>query len=302
MRLTILLALALLLTATESKACDACGCANSGSYFGLMPQSNKSLIGLRYQQIQFTAHPESRVLQTKENFEVAELYTRFFPIKRVQVLAFLPYRLSQQTTTSETKKQNGLGDASILVNYNIINTFMDTESNAAFTHTLLVGGGVKLPTGRFKYNEDDLTDVANPNFQSGTGSTDFMINAFYTLNYQQWGLATNISRKFNTTNREDYKFGDQLYGTIDLYRSILIKKLTVTPHIGVYGEKSQLGSRAGVEIRETGGTLINGTLGLTLFAERWTLGVSAQKPLAQDLSDGYVLAKPRGLIQLGFLF
>jgi hypothetical protein len=297
----IFLILALLTTQAVS-ACDICGCANSGAYFGLLPQSNKSLIGVRYQRLNFVTHPDSKVLRTEENFNIAELYARFFPIKRVQVMAFLPYRTDQQVTSADVKKQNGFGDATILANYNILNTLMDKENSGAFTHTLLVGGGVKLPTGKFKFDENDPLQVANANFQLGTGSTDFILNAFYTLNKGDWGLATNISRKFNTTNSQDYKFGNQLFGTVDLYKSFRISKVSLTPSVGIYAENAAHGTQHGEVLDLTGGRLLNGTAGVTLFTNRFTLGVNAQKPLAQKSSSGHVVAKERVLVQLGFLF
>ena len=302
MKIKYLLSCILLLLSSASFACDACGCSNSGAYFGLMPQSNKSLIGVRYQNLNFVTHPDSHVLRTEESFNITEVYARFFPVKRVQVMAFLPYRFAQQITTSETKNQNGISDATVLINYNVINTFMDKESSSQFSHTLLVGGGIKLPTGKFKYDENKLTEVANENFQSGTGSTDFILNAFYTINRDQWGLSMNVSRKFNTTNADHYRFGNQLYGTIDLYRSFKIGNFTLTPNVGIYGEKSDLGTRAGKKVLETGGTMVNGVAGLTLFANRWTLGVSAQKPISQNLSAGFVQAGSRAMVQIGWLF
>jgi len=288
--------------ATTAPACDICGCANSGAYFGLLPQSNKSLIGVRYQRLNFITHKDSPVLRTEEHFNVAEAYARFFPIKRVQVMAFLPYRTDQQITSADVKKQNGFGDATILANYNILNTLMDKEEASTFNHTLLIGGGVKLPTGRFKYDENNTLQVANANFQLGTGSTDFILNAFYTVNKDQWGLATNVSGKLNTTNSQDYRFGNQMFGTIDLYRSFKVGNITLTPSLGLYGENSLHGTRKGEILEETGGKLLNGAAGVTLFSNRWTLGVNGQKPLAQKSNSGHVIAKERVLIQLGFLF
>lgn len=294
--------LIILLFPVASQACDICGCANSGSYFGLMPQSNKSVVGIRYNYLNFTTHPASQVLRTEEKFNVAELYTRFFPIKRVQIMAFLPYRMDQQITTSGTKKQNGFGDMTILANYNILNTLMDRENSSKFTHTLMVGGGIKLPTGRFKYDENDVLQVANANFQPGTGSTDFILNAFYTVNLDQWGLGFNVSRKFNTTNSQEYHFGNQLYGTMDLYRSFKVGKMTLTPTVGLYAEQSARGTKNDVVLDETGGRQLNGTVGLNLFSNRWTLGINGQKPIAQKSNSGHVVAKERILVQVGFLF
>lgn len=144
--------------------------------------------------------------------------------------------------------------------------------------------------------------MANANFQPGTGSTDFILNAFYNLRYQQWGVAANLSRKFNTTNDRGYRFGNQWYGTADLFRSFELGKLSLVPSVGLYGEYGTHGRQDGTLLTETGGTLLNGTAGLTLFANRWTLGLSVQTPLAQDLSDGHVVAKARGLVQLAWLF
>jgi hypothetical protein len=277
-KFTYILLFVFLLAVPAAKACDICGCANSGSYFGLLPQSHKSLVGVRYQRLHFVTHPDSKVLRTEEHFNVSEVYGRFFPIKRVQVMAFVPYRIDRQVTSADVKKQNGLGDVTVLANYNVLNTLMDKENSGSFTHTLLLGGGIKVPTRKFKFDENNTLQVANANFQLGTGSTDFIVNAFYTINKDQWGLATNVSRKFNTTNSQDYRFGNQLFGTMDLYRSFKIGNISLTPSLGVYAEKSEHGIKKGEVLKETGGTLFNGAAGGTLFSERWTVGIKAGNP------------------------
>ncbi|ODS84291.1 MAG: hypothetical protein ABS46_03940 [Cytophagaceae bacterium SCN 52-12] len=283
-------------------ACDVCGCANSGSYFGLMPQSHKSIIGVRYNYLYFDTHPDSKLLATKETFNVAELYGRFFPFKRVQVMAFVPYRFDEQVTSAITKKNSGPGDITALASYSIFNGLMDGESSSDFTHSFLAGGGVKLPTGKFRYNENDPLQVANANFQLGTGSVDFILNAFYTLNWKKWGLSTNISRKFNTKNAEGYRFGNQLYGSADLFHTISLGRLSLMPGIGIYGEYSAHGRQNDVILDITGGTIINGSAGLTLFAEKWMLGITAQKPVHQKSASGHVFLRDRLQVQLGFLF
>lgn len=179
---------------------------------------------------------------------------------------------------------------------------MDKDNSGRFTHTLLIGGGVKIPTGKFRFDENNTLEVANANFQLGTGSTDFIINAFYTVNSGEWGLATNVSRKFNTTNPQDYRFGNQLYGTVDLYRSFKIGSVSITPSVGVYAESAEHGKQHGQVLDITGGKLLNGSAGITFFSDHWTLGVNAQKAIAQKSASGHVIAKERVLLQLGFLF
>ncbi len=298
-----LLILLLLLSAINpSVACDICGCANSGSYFGLMPQSHKSIIGVRYNYLHFETHPDSRILATKETFNVAEVYGRFFPVKRVQVMAFLPYRFDEQVTSAVTKKNSGLGDITALANYNLFNSLMDGSGEGAMTHSFMIGGGVKLPTGKFRYDENDPLQVANANFQLGTGSLDFIANVFYTLNWNKWGLSANISRKFNTKNAESYRFGDQTYGTAELFRTFEIGKLNLMPSAGIYAEHTEHGRQNGAVLDITGGTIVNGTVGLSLFAEKWMVGINGQTPIHQKSASGHVFLRDRFQVQLGFLF
>ena len=43
----------LLMTATVSQACDACGCKLSGFSFGILPQYTSHFVGLRYTHAAF---------------------------------------------------------------------------------------------------------------------------------------------------------------------------------------------------------------------------------------------------------
>jgi len=125
---------------------------------------------------------------------------------------------------------------------------------------------------------------------------------FITWRQGQWGVGANVSRKFNTTNSEGYRFGNQLYGTLDLYRSVVLGKLTVTPAVGIYAEYAGYGIQNGKALETTGGRLANATAGITLFSDRWTVGITGQKPITQRSASGHVVAKERLLVQLGFLF
>ena len=298
----IFLFLLILSANPNARACDACGCANSGSYFGLMPQSHKSMLGVRYSLLNFETHPGSEYFHTKETFQITELYARFYPAKRVQAMVFLPYRIDRQITPAETKRQQGLGDATLLLNYNLLNTFMDSDKNRRFNHSLQLGGGVKAPTGRFHYDEGDPLAVANANFQPGTGSTDFILNAFYTLTAKKWGAVLTLSQKLNTANERGYRFGNQTYGSVDVFRTFTKGNVSIMPHLGLYAEHSAFGTQDGRTVHESGGDLLNGTAGVSLFANRWTAGISVQKPLAQNLSSGQVVGKARGLVQVAWLF
>lgn len=77
--------------ASQLQACDLCGCANGGSFFGILPQSHRQFVGLRYRYSSYESHLNSVNLRTKEVFQSTELWGRFYPLKRMQVIAFLPF-------------------------------------------------------------------------------------------------------------------------------------------------------------------------------------------------------------------
>jgi hypothetical protein len=64
-------------------------------------------------------------------------------------------------------------------------------------HTWQVGGGVKLPTG--KYNTNNNGSV-NPSFQLGTGSWDYLLATEYIVRRKQFGLNTMLNYVIKTEN------------------------------------------------------------------------------------------------------
>lgn len=87
----------LIVSSLSTSACDLCGCANGSSFVGLLPRSGSQFVGMRYRLRSFDSHLNSQMLKTKEEYNTLEVWGRFYPIKKLQVLAFLPYNDNQQT-------------------------------------------------------------------------------------------------------------------------------------------------------------------------------------------------------------
>ena len=291
----VILLICLILDNQKSVACDLCGCGNGGSFWGIMPQSHKSFVGLRYGYRSYNSHINSVNLQTQEDFWKTELWARIYPIKKVQLLAFIPYNFNKQTILKTGKQldEQGLGDASVLVNYNLINTLTDTIPRK-FHHNLLIGGGVKLPTGNYQYDYLSDAEVANPNFQLGTGSTDFTANLFYTLRYKKWGLNYDFSYKMNTQNSNEYRFGNRINSNISAIRFINIgSDLMLIPNVGIAYENSALDVDSGIKNNRTGGEALLGSFGLETYYKKISTGINYQSPMAQNLSNGELQANSR---------
>ena len=294
-----------ILTTYSLFACDICGCGVGSYYVGIMPQFQKHFVGIRYKNASFRSHLlYSPVLQTEENFQSTELWARIYPLPKMQVLAFVPYNFNAQRTNTNYLTANGLGDITLLANYNLFKTVDSLKT--VWKHNVLVGGGVKLPTGKYEYNTRP-DEVANPNFQLGTGSMDFLLSLTYTLRYQKAGINTDLNYKINTQNSDQYRFGNKVSGSlsgfyITDFGKNLFKRLVLMPNAGVYWEHSQTDTRSAKNIQETGGYLVNANIGLETYYTTWAFGLSYQTPLSQNLAQGQIRSADRLVLHLTKMF
>ncbi len=292
------------LASLPALACDLCGCSNGGSFFGILPQGHRGFLGVRYRYTSYNSHLTSLTLSTREQFRTTELWGRFYPAKRVQVMAFVPYQFSQQTLlkTGAVTPLRGLSDVSALAHYNLINTFMDDSVVHRVNHNLLVGGGVKLPTGRYRYDENSPLNVANPNFQLGTGSTDWLLNAIYTARYKNWGMNTDVSYRITTTNPNGYRFGNRLNASASVFYLSGLGSKSIMPNAGVFVEQANHDTRGGVMNKQTGGYAAFLNLGTEIYLNKVSLGVSYRHPVSQYLSEGELQANAQLSTHVTFLF
>ncbi len=266
----------------ESQACDMCGCANSGSFFGVLPQSHMRFIGVRYRSKDFDSHLNSLMLKSKEHYQTTELWGRFYPFKKTQLLVFLPYNSNKQSMASgRTTKIEGLGDASMMMHYNLRNTFWDSTAHHLYQN-LLIGGGIKLPTGKYKYEETG-NEGANPNFQLGTGSVDFILNAIYTIRYLNWGINADLTYKINTKNSNNYRFANRINSSLTAFYTAKIGNLTCMPTLGTMIEQSNKDTKNAIKNSYTGGWIMTANTGIELYFKKISFGMSWQKPLVQNL-------------------
>jgi len=291
----------LLMIISSSYACEFCGCGVGNFYLGIMPQFHKQFIGVRYQAQWYNSHVGLHPsLATREFFQTTEVWGRFYPTKRLQVITLVPYLFNQQRSTTNTVYLDGLGDIPVLVNYNVINTGSEDETRA-LRHSAWVGGGVKLPTGKYRFVESADTG-ANANFQLGTGSVDFMVNGMYTLRYEKWGLNADATYKINTYNSNDYRFGNKINGTISLAYLQQLNTIGLMPNAGIFLDHAARNFSGDVRLSDTGGTATFITGGVETYWKSVSMGVNYRVPVSQDLANGRIRAHDRMMVHLTFLF
>ncbi|MCP9770660.1 hypothetical protein EGI22_22365 [Lacihabitans sp. LS3-19] len=276
----------ILLNSINASACDICGCGNGSSFFGILPQSHYKFGGIRFQNKTFESHASLPLLKTEENFQSIEPWLRLYPFPKTQLMILAPFQYGTQTVVSTNKqtKINGMGDVSAIMHYNIKNTFFDSTAHK-LDQIWLIGGGIKLPTGKFDYTSDKST-VDNPNFQAGTGSLDFIINSIYTIRKNNWGFNTDLTYKINTTNKNQYKYANKSRLILNVFNQIAAKDFTFLPNAGVLSEYAKYDSEKGIKNNLTGGYMVNLMVGSEIYYKKITAGFSFQKPMKQNLSGG----------------
>lgn len=275
-----------LFTAHIATACDVCGCSLGGSYFGILPQFNKNFIGLRWSQAKFHSYmnhhsdylpPES----SNDTYQKLELWGRYYVNKRIQLFAFIPYSFNAMNGTEQVVNSHGLGDITIIGNYLLLNTGEDKTKR--FKHTWMAGAGVKLPTG--DSNLKDNGALVNPNFQMGTGSTDFLVSTVYTLRYQKAGVSVESGYKVNTRNRNDYLFGNQFHASSQFFYWQNAGPFAFLPNAGVFFEQAGRHKDGSIIQANTGGSAVQVTAGLETYVKGFTVGFTYKHPVRQHYNS-----------------
>ena len=190
----------------NSFACDGCGCSISQAYFGLSPNSQGHYIGVWWQHQQYNILPDNLFPERsygQDYFNSIEIRSRVDLSNRIQLSAILPYAYHLRKRQYANTTLSGIGDATLLGN---VTLFDNSDSlHLKLRHRLAAGAGIKLPTGEYRNFEESAE--ANPNFQAGTGSWDFLFNLAYTLRADKMGMHIEGTYRYNGINEDDYRFG-----------------------------------------------------------------------------------------------
>lgn len=302
---TLFIAVALLAFAPAASGCDVCGCSIGGNYFGILPQFHRHFVGLRWSEQSFrSAHSITAAragqFDSEESFRSADVLGRFYVLPRLQMLVLAPYHEFRRVENHLETRSGGLGDMSLLASYVLLDTGDSTRRK--WQHTLTLGGGVKAPTGQHnRTNPED--ELLHPNLQPGSGTTDFMLSAAYTLRRGAWGLTTDVLGRLNTANRQqDYRFGNRISGSTKVFYWKNIRKLALLPNAGVFADAAGVNHGDADFTEGTGGFIALATLGLDVYAGHFSAGFTYQQPLYQNLGGGKAHSNARWMATINYLF
>lgn len=291
--LFLLLAGVVLVVPRDVRACDVCGCSGGGGYFGILPQFQRHFAGMRWQErILDSYHPASSLESastSRSTFRTLDLWGRWYPLRRVQVLVFMPVHFFEQNENQVLTKTRGLGDATLLANYSLLNT--GDSMTHTWKHSLQMGMGVKLPTGRYRMTDTEGITY-NPNLQPGTGSTDVLLNLVYTIRRRALGVQIDAQTRLNTSNAKHYQFGHRQNAAVRCFWwKNLGNNISILPRAGYVLDAAKKDEWYGSLQQQTGGYATYLDLGVDLYFNKLAVGVGYQSPLSYDLGGGMVTPK-----------
>jgi hypothetical protein len=277
--------------------CDACGCSASGGGMGFSSMIDANFIGVRYFYQSYTSRDGifNNSPWVDENFNTVQLWARIPVFKNFQVSAQVPYHSFNRNLSTGHEQIDGLGDTTIMGLYTLWQKTAD--STTVVTQTLQAGGGVKAPTGRY---DSANNGSVNPSFQLGTGSWDYIVAAEYVITRKQLGLNAMANYVFKTENSKDYQFGNQLNYAATAFYIFEKSNYTLVPQAGIAGEVYATNRQYSQDVPQTKGDILLAKAGLEAGTGKFSVGVNAMLPIAQNLTGGRVEANYRWSVNLNY--
>jgi hypothetical protein len=288
----IFLAFLIGLIYTPAMACDICGLGTSNYNPFLFPHLSKNYVSINYLHRLYHIHGDEGV--NKEYFNTFLISGQYSISGKLQLVAMLPYQLNKQQSMLRSGSAKGAGDITLLTNYKLW-----SHQGRSNTQSFIVGGGIKLPTGNYVVSKTGTTEEQN--FQLGTGSVDYLLNASYRISYRKWIFSAVGSYKYNTQNKDDYRFGDVLTtGATAVYRKEL-KKFSIAPYVQLMNETQMRDANAHILQDHSGGSALYSGGGIDINTRKIAIGGNYQFTANQNLAKGEIIAKPRFSVHLSFV-
>ncbi len=297
-RTNLVLILLALSPFSPTLACDLCGCTSGADMGGVLPQFQKNMTGLRYREAHFSHTGTTLSLSGNDRveedvFSATEVWLRYFPTRRLQLIVNLPYQQHLRFTSGATQGISGVGDIQLQGLFTLINTPPSPENK--WRHLWMAGGGVKLPNAPYQQrNEDQLLFPAA--FQLGTGAYAGSLQLVYSIRYKRAGIQTDLNYRYQGKNELAYQFGRQLFGGATLFYWYDYKNWILLPQLGLMAEDMAVDREYGAVVPHTGATNKLLGLGMDVYYKRFLVSFQWRKPV--QIQQPIAMPEPAARLQL----
>jgi hypothetical protein len=312
----LMLVTIVLLSGTMASACDICGC-----FMGITPYDNQSSIAVLYRYRSFHGYQgqnqslfpagakffpqgdKSDAPITSHNgnptdfeaYRALEVRAKYFLSRRIELNGILPYNSNSERYNGNLSTIAGLGDVNIYAGYHLLRKLDQDKIN----QRLIVGGGVKLPTG--KYDAVNYQGIRyNTLTQTGTGSTDAFAYFNYLLGYKKTGMSLSTTYKVNGENADNESIANSATSFLNVFYNVsLSKKVQAVPSLQLAYEYSAGEKYNGVKTGEHEMNNLMTGVGADIFINNITINMAVQTK-AWTVRDDHPM--PSGRVVLGVTY
>jgi hypothetical protein len=278
------------ITGISASACDICG-AGAGSYNPFLnPHLSRHFTSASFVHRYYQTLSDEGIA-SREYYNSLLLGGQFTVGQRLQLIASVPYQFNSLINQYGKTKISGLGDISLLVNYKVFD-----KEQGKNRHTILLGAGVKLASAQYNPEVKD----GGENFQLGTGSTDYLVNGMYRFGTGNWIFNAVGTYKYNSANKNDYRYGDVLTTALTVARRIAVKENSISPYLQFTMESHMKDADKHVLQQHSGGHVCYSGGGIDFSTQRFTIGASGQFVPTQHLAGGMITVKPSFSTHISF--
>ena len=280
------------------KSCDACGGGGlpSNSSLGYLQTLNNPFIHLSYSQFQYTYGNSNNF----DNIHMVQLNYTWKPKKQIQLSVIVPYKtVVRHVNDFNPSTYQGIGDASVNANFVLFDNRDSIFKRVKYF--LMVGGSIKLPTGKYQMHDNQLLALPN-HIQMGTGNYSFSPSIFYGLKTKSIGLNSLIRYTHYTTNENGYQNGGNSIIQVGIYRTLKRKNILVIPQIMLSTEKFSKNIEYNQELSNSGGTFSYCNFQLELFYKKTYLLIGYQNKIGQTINASTPNIGNKIQFGLGMLF
>ena len=271
----------------QLNACDICGFGVSNYNPFLFPHLSRTYIGFNYIHRFYHVHNDDGSLK-KEYYNTFLFSGQYSLTGKIQIVALVPYQSNKLTSIGKIKNLTGFGDITLLANYRLW-----SKASKITNQTIMIGGGIKLPTG--KNAPTASSEIQEQAFQLGTGSIDYIVNGSYQLNLNNWIFRTMASYKYNTKNKTGYHFGNQINsGLTTAYRKDF-SKFSIAPYLQIIEEIQLKDVSNKILQHNSGGQLLHTGFGIDINTNKIAFGLNYQ-------CAGGFQSNPQLLTRISFVF
>ena len=231
-----------------------------------------------------------------ESYKIFELRFKYFVLKRLELNVFVPFLSNKSKADDQYLSHTGLGDISFNAGFHVV-----APKDKALRHKLIVGAGIKLPTGNY-YAHDKHSERLPFEMQPGTGSIDGFMYVNYVLMTKKIGASVSINYKANGQNNYKEKLSNSHNDFVSLFYRLPISNVIFYPSIQANYEYTD-GLKVKNELQKN--TDVNSLLlgpGLDIYYKSFSVNLAWQFTTYENVNESSLKSAGRLSFGLNYSF